>query len=315
MATTTDRVGALIEGIKRNRRVIVSPEGVPLEVQAAGHSERLAALLLDLLIMFGVIVGLYLFLLVLLFSRLNFSIGLTLILFIVFVVRNFYFMHFELAWQGRTPGKKICGLRVINRHGGELSPSAVIARNLTREVEIFMPLSMLVSLGGDASGWLILSLLGWLTALTSLPLWGRDHLRVGDLIGGTQVIAMPRRALLDDLAAAPPQEAAEREYVFAPGQLAIYGAFELQVLEEFLRRPPTKMTQQLLAGVCLKISRKIGWEEPVPPAKVRRFLTDFYAAERADLERGQLFGRHKADQGAAAAGRRDRSRGGKTGKK
>ena len=29
-----------------------------------------------------------------------------------------------LAWQGRTPGKRICGLRVINRAGGELADSA-----------------------------------------------------------------------------------------------------------------------------------------------------------------------------------------------
>ena len=56
-------------------------------------------------------------------------------LFVAFVLRNLYFIHFELAWQGSTPGKYFTGLRVIERHGGELTPAAIVARNLTREVE------------------------------------------------------------------------------------------------------------------------------------------------------------------------------------
>ena len=62
-----------------------------------------------------------------------------------FVVRNLYFIHFELSWRGATPGKRIVGIRVIDRRGGPLLPAAVIARNLTREVEIFIPLRVLIS--------------------------------------------------------------------------------------------------------------------------------------------------------------------------
>ncbi len=299
MTVRTDRVGELIEGVKR-RRVIVSPEGLPLDIQVAGHGERLAALLLDLGFMFVVVGALYALLVPVFFARVNVPIAWTLISFLAFLVRNLYFLHFELAWQGRTPGKRICGLRVINRRGGELTPSAVIARNLTREVEIFLPLTLFFSLGVASSPWQNLALFGWALALTSLPVWNRDHLRAGDLIGGTQVIAMPKRALLGDLTSRAPTAAPKAAYTFAPAQLAIYGAFELQVLEEFLRRPPSVETERLLADVCQKIIRKVGWENPVPPNEVRRFLTDFYTAERADLERGQLFGRHKADQGPAA---------------
>ena len=226
-------------------------------------------------------------------------VSLTIILFSAFVIRNLYFLHFELAWQGRTPGKKICGLRVINRLGGELTPASVVARNLTREVEIFLPLSLYSSLCADTDGWKGLILLAWALILTSLPLWNRDHLRAGDLIGGTQVIAMPKRRLLTDLtttAAGTQQTAEKAKYIFTPAQLAIYGAFELQVLEEFLRRPPSMETNKLLSDVCEKIRQKIGWIDPVPFNDIRRFLTDFYTAERADLERDQLFGHLRADK-------------------
>ena len=51
------------------------------------------------------------------------EIAVTLILFIAFIVRNFYSIYFELAWQGATPGKWINGLRVIDRRGGPLRAS------------------------------------------------------------------------------------------------------------------------------------------------------------------------------------------------
>ena len=302
MAIANDRVGELLEGTKRNRRTLVSPEGVPLDIRVAGHGERLAAFFIDIGIMLGVVIGLALLVDVLLPAR-GTSILKTLILFIAFIVRNGYFLHFELAWQGRTPGKKACGLRVINRAGGELTPAAVIARNLTREVEFFLPLGLYVSLDSSLGVWGQVSLVGWAAMLASLPLWGREHLRAGDLIGGTQVISLPKRVLLDDLTLPEERKTNAARYSFTHEQLAIYGAFELQVLEEFLRRPDTDNTKQLLQGVCGKICRKIGWNHPVPPGEVRRFLTDFYAAERAELELGQLFGRLREDKTQGKGGK------------
>ena len=295
MAANPDRVGELLEGTRRKRTPLVSPEGLALDVQVAGRSERVAAFALDILFMFVAIIGLYLLLLLLLLTDVNARTGMTLLLFIAFIVRNGYFLHFEMAWQGRTPGKKICGLRVIRRDGGELAPAAVIARNLTREVEFFLPLSLFLSLGLTDSLWERLALLGWILGIAALPLFNSLRLRAGDLIAGTLVIAVPKRALLPDLTA-PAQKTARRAYSFTHAQLAVYGAFELQMLEEFLRRPPSVATEYLLAESCRKICRKIGWPDAVPPQDLRLFLTDFYAAERAELERGQLFGQAKADK-------------------
>ncbi len=113
-----DRVTELIEGTRRKRRVLVSPEGVPFDIQISGRVERLAALMLDLFFMFVAVTFLYLLFIFVFFADTSVPVAGTLILFLIFIISNFYFIHFELAWQGRTPGKKICGLRAVNRQGG-----------------------------------------------------------------------------------------------------------------------------------------------------------------------------------------------------
>ena len=105
---------------------------------------------------------------------------------------------------------------------------------------------------------------------------------------------MPRRQLLDDLAEG------KARYRFAERQLRAYGALELQVLEELLRRSRSADAARLHREVLQKICRKIGWADPVPEADTDLFLRDFYAAERAFLEREQLFGRARASKESAA---------------
>jgi hypothetical protein len=51
-----------------------------------------------------------------------------------------------------------------------------------------------------------------------------------------------------------------------------------------------------LADVCDRICRKIGWKETIPEVDIITFLRDFYTAQRAHLEREQLFGRPRADK-------------------
>jgi uncharacterized RDD family membrane protein YckC len=233
----------------------------------------------------------------LLVERVNGAVSSTLVLFLGFLLRNLYFIHFELTTQGSTPGKRIVGLRVIDRNGGPLRPGAIVARNLTREVEVFLPLGLLAQLSGTSgqSTFMVLAFLGWILIIAGLPLFNRNHLRAGDLIAGTIVISVPRRALLRDLADAPAR------YVFSHRQLEAYGAFELQVLEELLRRPDSAEARLVWRDVSAKICRKIGWTDAVPAASTREFLAAFYSAERAYLEREQLFGKFRADKTSGAS--------------
>lgn len=295
MTASYERASLFLDGGSRNRREIVTPEGVPLPVEIATFGERATAFMLDFFIQLCATLLVYLFIIYIAFhsffafAKSGATIVVAMLLLLAFLIRNVYFVHFELAWQGATPGKRALGLRVIDRRGGPLLPTAVIARNLTREMEIFMPLGILLSLG-RGSLWAELSLAAWLVAFTLLPLFNRDRLRGGDLIAGTIVVVLPKRVLLGDLVGQTGR------YRFTDRQLDTYGAFELQVLEELLRRTNAPDAARLQREVCDKICRKIDWRSPVPDADTLVFLKEFYTAERAYLEREQLFGRSRADK-------------------
>lgn len=293
MISGHERASRFLEGESRSRREIVSPEGVSLPVEIADRGERLAAFALDFFFSTVATVAIYLIAMLSLLTGVSGAVAIGIGLFIAFFVRNFYFIHFELAWQGATPGKRLLGLRVIDRHGGPLLPAAVIARNLTREVETFLPLGLVNSLSGVVGAGAVserLALVAWLLLLSALPFFNRDRLRAGDFIAGTMVIALPRRVLSSDLVEM------NLHYTFTDRQLGFYGAFELQVLEELLRRPESDETTRICRDVCDKICRKIGYTAAIPERNTDLFLTDFYTAERAFLEREQLFGRPRADK-------------------
>ena len=288
-----ERAARLFQETRRQKRQIVTPEGVPVTVEVADYGERLAAFMIDFVIWTLLTLAIYIPVISLIGRVGGSLIAISIALFLGFLIRNLYFIYFELAWQGATPGKRIMGLRVIERNGGPLLASAVIARNLTREVEMFLPLGILLASGRSANGmidWSTLFIAIWLLFFAALPVTNRDRMRGGDLIAGTMVISMPRRALLSDLVEGAMQ------FTFTPQQLQAYGAFELQVLEELLRRPHQADSMQVLEEVCDKIRRKIGWTAPVPRRDVVAFLHDFYAAERAYLEREQLYGKARPDK-------------------
>jgi uncharacterized RDD family membrane protein YckC len=294
MTSPATQAARFLQGSWRAHRDIVTPEGVLLHVELADFTERLSAFLIDLVIWLGSAVVAVVLLATLTVKGMSGVILVSVLMFVAFLFRNFYFIHFELRWQGSTPGKRLIGIRVADRHGGPLLPTAVIARNLTREVEFFIPLGLLMSvISGRASSGPTAELLllgAWVIGVGAIPFINRDRMRAGDLVAGTIVLALPRLTLLRDLVDE------QTGYKFADTQLRAYGTLELHVLEDLLRRADIGDQPQLLREVSDRICRKIGWTAPLPEAQTVAFLRDFYAAQRAYLEREQLFGRSRADK-------------------
>jgi uncharacterized RDD family membrane protein YckC len=293
MTFAHERTSDFFERGRRERRQIITPEGVPLSVELADYGERLIAFVIDLFVWFLLTLAIY----IPIFTAIGVAggslVAISIALFIGFLIRNLYFVSFELAWRGSTPGKRWVGLRVIDRAGGPLLPSAVVARNLTREIETFLPLGILLTWrkgAGGSADWDSLAVAAWALFFTALPFINRDRMRGGDLIAGTMVISLPKRVLSGDLVEK------KVRFSFTEQQLRAYGAFELQVLEELLRRPDSLDSTRVLNEVCDKICRKIGWTVPVPATDVALFLREFYTAERAFLEREQLYGKARADK-------------------
>jgi uncharacterized RDD family membrane protein YckC len=278
------------------RREVVTPEGVPIRFEVALAGDRLGAFLLDLAIILAAILALVIPL-SWLASRgvMEGDLVLAIAILAIFLLRTFYFAFFELSWQGQTPGKRRLKIRAVDGRGGPLTAEAIITRNLTREVELFLPLAALFApsvLFPGAPGWAVLATLGWMLLFGFLPLFNRDRLRVGDLVAGTVVIRVPEAVLLHDLSVARAGEA----IAFSDEQLDVYGEYELQVLEQVLRGRGRPGHEEALRTVAAKVREKIGWEGPA--FADAPFLDAYYAALRARLERRLLFGKRRADKHA-----------------
>jgi uncharacterized RDD family membrane protein YckC len=272
--------------ISSKRRALTTPEGVDLSIEIASFANRIGAFALDMLMLYGSILIITLAGMWLEYGKLGAQPSQFLFatwLVIVFVMRNFWFILFEMGARGATPGKRVAGIRVIARDGGRLEASSVVARNLMREVEVLLPLSALGSIG---TGYAMLSS-AWALLFMFFPLFNKDRMRAGDLIGGTWVIRAPRVRITTDLH----DEAQHiRHYFnFSADQIAVYGAYELQTLEGLLRGRDDKA----LATVAAVIRAKIGWPEGDDD---RAFLNAYYSAVRHALEKNMLFGKKRRDK-------------------
>lgn len=269
------------------RRPFVTPEGVDLKLELATAGARAGAFMLDAILIILVLVAFTIAV-----ALLGFSGGgeIFAILWLVgfFLLRNFWFVAFEMGGRGATPGKRLMKLRVVARDGARLTGAAVVARNAMREIEVFLPLSFLAARAaeGAADIALTVSSLVWSGIFLFFPLFNRDRLRVGDLVAGTWVVQTKKADLSFDLAQSNP---ARGRRVFSDAALSLYGVYELQTLEEVLRVGQSTS----IASVARVIRERSGMADD---GDDYGFLQDYYAALCARLEAGMLVGRRRADK-------------------
>lgn len=275
-------------------RPLVTPEGVDLRIRLADAGTRAAAFLLDVVIIATAAIVITL---VALFGLGGLGLRHAQPLFVVwiiliFLLRNVYFIAFEAGRRAATPGKRIVGIRVASRSGAGLSVDQVIARNLMREIEVFLPLSIIAARGGASVADTLTTIFGlvWALLFALFPLFNRDRLRIGDLLAGTWVVEAPKLNLVEDLSQG--RDPTAGTFHFSQAQLDAYGIAELHKLEEVLRRDD----YFALKTVAETIGRKIG--AAPEPIDVKPFLTAYYGELRAHLERKLLLGNRKADKHA-----------------
>jgi uncharacterized RDD family membrane protein YckC len=287
---------------KRRVHAVTTPEGLSLPFVVAPVGDRVAAFGFDLFLIVTATILVWVLALLSAFSGLP-EVGVSFALVAGFLLWNFYFVWFEVHRSGVTPGKRRLGLRVIARGGGPLTAEAVLARNLMRNLEFYLPVLALLAPAQtlpEAPGWGQLLAVVWLLVFALMPLFNRDRLRCGDLVGGTLVVEAPAAVLLSDLAdrggeRRPTQRPAPaEEFPFTREQLDIYGIHELQVLEDLLRRHDHgTLDLRVLEEVCEKIKVKIAWPRERWNVPVRSFLEAFYRAQRGLLEKRMLFGQRR----------------------
>jgi uncharacterized RDD family membrane protein YckC len=130
-----------------DRLDIETPEQIALELPLAGIGSRFLAIAIDSLLQF---VGVLALIIIGVFVSASYSgllrgadrfvsqtVGAVVLIVVPFCLYWGYFAFFEILWQGRTPGKRIAGIRVIHQTGRPMTAIECIGRNLMRAVDGF----------------------------------------------------------------------------------------------------------------------------------------------------------------------------------
>jgi uncharacterized RDD family membrane protein YckC len=260
---------------------IETPELVAIQMPLAGIGSRFIALLVDYVIWFigiGLVMWIFAYFLPSLtaFNRLSAQWAAALYLFLLFLFNWGYFTLFEAFWNGRTPGKRIARIRVIQRSGRAIGLFESMARNFVRYID---QIPFFYAVGAIAI---------FVT---------RDHQRLGDLAAGTLVVR-------DRIEETPTSTESTRTFtanIFAPAlpipepsagfSLPDYGiakltVSDLQVLESFFARRldmPLSTRGVLAQRIASAIQSKSGLEPP-PGVSVETFL-EITARQLRDIAR------------------------------
>jgi uncharacterized RDD family membrane protein YckC len=170
---------------------------------------------------------------------------------LAFAVALFYDILFELVSQGRTPGKRASGLRVLRSSGAPVDARSSAVRNLLRIVD-GLPFS-------------------YLPTIVSILVTRRNQ-RIGDLAAGTIVVRDRRAAAATPGFTAPAADGPAWD-------VSAIGRDEVAAVRSFLARRETfdrdaraRLAEQLHGALAARVG---GADEPDP----ERFLERLAAAK------------------------------------
>jgi len=167
---------------------IVTPENIAFKYRVAGPFHRLLAYSVDLMIRIGVFFAGWIALLLVSSSVGLPSLGIAGGLILWFLLAWFYGGAFEALWNGQTPGKRFCQLRVLTVDGCPINGVQAVLRNVLREVDM-LPLPFVDTMHME---FILLRWMGvYLVGLVTVMLNDRFQ-RLGDLACGTIVVVEER---------------------------------------------------------------------------------------------------------------------------
>lgn len=116
--------------LEASEALILTPEHVPIRLVPAGLGARFMALVIDLLITWALVLAASML------NRLLFGArGIGFQLTVSFLIQWGYHVWFEVRHQGRSPGKRICGLRVVDARGLPVTFQQSFIRNIVRVLD------------------------------------------------------------------------------------------------------------------------------------------------------------------------------------
>ncbi len=252
---------------------IRTPENVTLGAPVAGIGSRFLAALLDtvlILLLELACVFAALSLVPHTFGLSAFGPALIAIVVVAVVIPIAYYVVSEVTTGGRSPGKGICGLRVVRLDGVPVGAAESLVRNTLRLID-FLPVAYGV---------------GFLSMFLTRP-----ARRLGDLAAGTLVIHDPRRARTPARAAEMGRAPAATAEPGAPiPHLDRCGPAELGLLRSVLTRTglAPKARAALTAQVAASLWTRLGIpdQDPIRSEPPEAFLERCYLQLSARLSPG-----------------------------
>ncbi len=283
----------------------MTPDDFRVQLDTSPLFTRLYAFLTDVVILTLVTVGLFfLFYAPILITRSEFVEDISVVLFglVHFVLWNGYGIWFEWRWNGTTPGKRLAGIQVIRNEGGRLTFPAILVRNLIKEVEVWMPIRvLLILLIGHQVPYAFLGCF----SLLLYPLLDTFNRRLGDVAAGTAVVKSPSPVELpEEVMQMRGEIEGQPDYFFSTDMLEVYGKVQLYALQEVLeehlfsrkKRYRGGDRQTLLVDIKRKVVEKLDYPEEVPDDEAVDFLQSFYQSMRDYLEGQLISGRSTRDE-------------------
>jgi uncharacterized RDD family membrane protein YckC len=275
---------------------IDTPELVAIEMPLAGIGSRFIALLIDTLIWAAglIVLGLVLWAFkpaLQAFSNLSYQWTVAVFTITIFLLNWGYFTLFEAFWHGRTPGKRVARIRVIQQSGRAIGIFESMARNFIRYVDqipFFYAVGVIAvfatrqhqRLGDLAAGTLVVR-----DREQETPLWADTGVpadRSSSVGWGTGIRTFTAPALSQPAALPEPHVSV----ALSSSGIARLSATDLEVLEGFFARRldlPLHTRQLLAQRIAEAIQAKSGLEIP-PEISVETFL-EATARDLRDLAR------------------------------
>ncbi len=121
----------------RSHCSIRTPEGVVFRLYPAGLPRRMTALIIDVMMLATILSVLNAILPA--FTMFNSKLSIAIIIAANFILGLLYWFLSEWLWNGRTVGKRLMKIRVVDSSGLKLLMNQVIIRNLLRSID-FLPI-------------------------------------------------------------------------------------------------------------------------------------------------------------------------------
>ncbi|MBL0693886.1 RDD family protein [Comamonas sp. JC664] len=233
MTTATD---TLLDGT----HTVLTPEYVEFRFTLAGLYSRFLAWLVDAVIVLAMSAGILMAINVAMMAAPGFASALGIVIY--FLVDWGYAITLETVWSGRTVGKRVMSLRVIQESGVRIGFYHAALRNLARPVDR-LPVFYLV---------------GGVSALVS-----RSQQRLGDMLAGTLVVR-ERRLRVPSALGAPGDEGLLADPLFVSRVKRLSTEEREVVLTAALRREELRMEARLrlFAALGARLRDALAMEKP-----------------------------------------------------